>query len=97
MLKSGYKLKFGSWIEFAELDKFLKLKPDSGFLCKYEILKLWHFFVIYLTVHDRNHELNFCERFPNLKKIRINLNVVSNDSWDGLGQTFVKHIFVTIT
>ena len=31
MQKRGYKLKFGSWIEFAQLDKFLKIKPDSGF------------------------------------------------------------------
>ena len=31
MQKRGYKLKFGSWIEFAQLDKFLKTKPDSGF------------------------------------------------------------------
>ena len=54
-----YKSKFGSWIEFAQqLDKFLKIEPDSGFLCKYEKLKLWHFCVIYLTVHDRNYELN---------------------------------------
>ena len=54
-----YKSKFGLWIEFAQqLDKFLKIKPDSGFLCKYEKLKLWHFCVIYLTVHDRNYELN---------------------------------------
>ena len=54
-----YKSKFGSWIEFAQqLDKFLKIKPYSGFLCKYEKLKLWHFCVIYLTVHDRNYELN---------------------------------------
>ena len=67
MKKLGYKLKFGSWIEFAkQLDKFLKTKPDSGFLCKYEKLKLWHFCVIYLTAHDRNHELDFCDRFPNL-------------------------------
>ena len=68
MQKLGYKLNFGSWIEFAlQLDKFLKIKPDSGFLCKYEKLKLWHFCVIYLTVHDRNHKLDFCDRFPNLK------------------------------
>ena len=60
MQKRGYKLNFGSWIEFAlQLDKFLKIKPDSGFLCKYEKLKLWHFCVIYLAVHDRNHELDF--------------------------------------
>ena len=40
MQKLGYKLKFGSWIEFAQIDKFLKIKPDSGFLSKYEKLKL---------------------------------------------------------
>ena len=60
--------KFGSWIEFPrQLDKFLKIKPGSGFFCKYETLKLWHFCVIYFTVHDRNHELDFCDRFLNLK------------------------------
>ena len=67
MQKPGYKLKFASWIEFAQLDKSLKIKPDSEFLCKYEKLELWHFCVIYLIVHDRNHELDFCDRFPNLK------------------------------
>ena len=67
MQKRGYKLKFGSWTEFPQLDKPLKIKPDSGFLCKYEKLKLWHFCVIYLTVHDQNHELDFCDRLPNLK------------------------------
>ena len=30
MQKLGYKLKFGSWIEFVQkLDKFLKITPDS--------------------------------------------------------------------
>ena len=67
MQKLGYKLKFGSWIKFTqELDNFLKIKPDSGLLCKYETIKLWHFCVIYSTVHDWNHELDFCDRFPNL-------------------------------
>ena len=92
--KLGYKLKFGSWIEFAQLDKSLKTKPD---LCKYEKLKLWHFSIIYLTLHDRNHELGFCDRFPNFKKLRIKFNVVYNNSWDILSQNFVKDIFVTIT
>ena len=68
MQKLGYKLKFGSWIEFAQqLDKFLKIKPGSGFLCKYKTWKWWDFYVIYLTVHDWNHELDFWDRFPNLK------------------------------
>ena len=41
MQKLRYKLNFGSWIEFAlQLDKFLKIKPDSGFLCKYEKIKI---------------------------------------------------------
>ena len=41
MQKLGYKLKFGSRNEFPrQLDKFLKIKPGSGFLCKYETLKL---------------------------------------------------------
>ena len=68
MQKLGDKLKFGSWIEFAQrLDKFLKIKPGSGFLCKYKTWKWWDFYVIYLTVHDWNHELDFWDRFPNLK------------------------------
>ena len=68
MQKLRCKLKFGSWIEFAQqIDKFLKIKPDPGFLCKYKKLKLWHFCVIYLTVHNRNHEFDFCDRFPNSK------------------------------
>ena len=67
MQKLGHKLKFGSWIELAQLDKSSKIKPDSDFLCKYEKLKLWHFCVIYLTVHDWNHELDFCARFTSLK------------------------------
>ena len=68
MQKLGYKLKFGSLIKFTQqLDNFLKIKPDSDLLYKYETLKLWHFCVIYSTVHDWNHELDFCDRFPNLK------------------------------
>ena len=67
MQKLGYKFKFGSWIEFAQLDKFFKIKPDSGFLWKYETLKLGRFCVIYLAVHDWNHKLDFSDRFPHLK------------------------------
>ena len=41
MQKLGYKLKFGSLIKFTQqLDNFLKIKPDSGLLYKYETLKL---------------------------------------------------------
>ena len=32
MQKIGYKLKFGSWIEFAQLDKFLKIKTCLLFM-----------------------------------------------------------------
>ena len=68
MQKLGCKLKFNSWIEFAQqLDKLLKIKPGSGFFSKCETLTLWHFCLIYLTVHDRNYELNFCDRLLNLK------------------------------
>ena len=31
MQKIGYKLKFGSWIEFAQLDKILKIKTSLAF------------------------------------------------------------------
>ena len=36
----------------AKLDIFLKMKPDSGSICKYEELKLRHSGEIYSTVHD---------------------------------------------
>ena len=54
-------------LKFAKLDIFLKVKPDSGSICKYEKLKLWHSFEIYLTVHDGNHEVEFYERITNVK------------------------------
>ena len=41
--KLGDNIKIWFMNEFAQLDKFLKVKPNSGFLCKYEKLKLWHF------------------------------------------------------
>ena len=47
--------------------KFLKIKPGSGSLGKYEMLKLWDFCEICLTVHDRNHEPDFGDRIPNEK------------------------------
>ena len=59
--------------KFAQLDKLLKIKLDSGFICQYEkfdnmkimsIRKLWHFFEIYLTVHD---EPDFCDIIPSEK------------------------------
>ena len=31
---------------------------------------------IYLTVHDGNHELAFCDRVPNEKKIKDNIKRV---------------------
>ena len=52
--------------KFTQLDKFWKIKIDSGFKWKYEKLKLWNFFEIYVTVRDGNHEPNFCDRIPNL-------------------------------
>ena len=53
--------------KFARLDIFLKFKPDSGPICKYEKLQLRHSCEIYLTVHDGNLKINFCERVPNEK------------------------------
>ena len=29
-------------LKFAKLDIFLKIKPGSGSICRYEMLKLWH-------------------------------------------------------
>ena len=50
--------------KFAKLDIFLKIKPDSGSICKYEKLKLWHSCEVYLMGHDGNQELGFCDRIP---------------------------------
>ena len=44
--------------KFAKLDIFLKIKPYS-YLC--------HSYEIYLTVHDGNDEIDFCDRVPNEK------------------------------
>ena len=55
--------------KFAKLDIFLKIKPDSGSVCKYEKLRLWHSCEIYLTVHDGNHEIYFCDKVQ-IKKIK---------------------------
>ena len=53
--------------KFAKLAIFLKIKPGSGSVCKYEKLKLWHSCKIYLTVDDGNHELDFWNKVPNEK------------------------------
>ena len=53
--------------KFAKLNIFLKMKPGSGSICKYEKLKLRHFCEIYLTVHDGNHEFDFCDKIRNEK------------------------------
>ena len=92
MQKLEFELKFSLEFKFAQLDKFLKIKLDSGSICEYEKLKLWHFCEIYLTVHDSNHEPDFCDRIPNEK------NQGSNLTWSVTisGQNFVKHIFVAI-
>ena len=83
--------------EFAKLDVFLKFKPDSGSICKYEKLKLWHSCDISLMVHVGNHKIDFCDRVPNEKRLRIKFNVVCNCSWDISSEKFIKHIFVKIT
>ena len=51
----------------AKLNIFLKTEPDSGSICKYEKLKLWHSCEIYLMVHDGNYETDFCDEVPNEK------------------------------
>ena len=53
--------------KFAKLDILLKIKLDSGSICKYEKIKLWLSYEIYLTVHDGNHELDFYDRISNEK------------------------------
>ena len=53
--------------KFPKLDIFLKIKKDSGSICKFKKLELWHSCEIYLTVHDGNHELEFCDRVPTEK------------------------------
>ena len=37
-------------LKFAKLDIFLKFKPGSGSICKYDKLKLWHSCEIHLTM-----------------------------------------------
>ena len=59
----------------AKLDIFLKMKPNSGSMCKYEELKLRHSGEIYSTVRDWNH---FYDRVLNEKKLRVKFNVVFN-------------------
>ena len=51
--------------KFATSNIFLKIKPDSGSICKFEKLKLWHSCETYFTVHDGNHEIAFYDRVPN--------------------------------
>ena len=53
--------------KFAKIDKFVKIKLDLCSICKYEKLKLSHSCEIYLTVPDRNHELDFHDRTSNEK------------------------------
>ena len=53
--------------KFTKLDIFLKIKPDSVCMWKFEKLKSWHSCEIYLTVHDGNHETDFCDGVPNKK------------------------------
>ena len=53
--------------KFSKLDIFLKIKPDSGSICRYKMLKLRHPCEIYLTLHNGNHEIDFYDRVPNEK------------------------------
>ena len=62
--------KFGLEFKFPQVDKFLKIKLDTGSISKYEKLKLWKFCEIYLTVHNGNHETDFLMlKLTLLKKI----------------------------
>ena len=49
------------------VDIFLKIKLDSGSICKYEKLKLWHSCEIYFAGNDGNHEFDLSDRIPNEK------------------------------
>ena len=89
--------KFECEFKFAKQDIFLKIKPDSGSICKFQKLKLWHSCEIYFTVDDGNHEIDFCDRVPNEKKLMIKSDMVCNSSWDISNENFVKHIFVKVT
>ena len=62
MQKLECEYKLFDEFKFAKPDIFLKVKPDSGSICKYEKLKLWHSCEIHLTIHDGNHELDFCDK-----------------------------------
>ena len=53
--------------KLAKLDIFLKIKLDSGSICKYEKLKLWHSCEIHLVMHDGNHEIDLWDRVSNKK------------------------------
>ena len=86
--------KFECEVKFAQLDIFLKIKPDAGSICKFDQLNLWHSREIYLTMRDGNHEIDFCDRVPNKKKLKIKFNVVCSSSWDISSENFVKHIFI---
>ena len=59
--------KFECEFKFAKLEIFLKIRPYSGSISKYEKLKLWHSCKIYLTVHDGNREVDFRDRVANEK------------------------------
>ena len=52
-------------LKLAKLDIFLKFKLESGSIYKYEKLKLLLSCKIYLTIHNRVHELDFCDSIGN--------------------------------
>ena len=54
------------WIQFAKLDIFLKTKRTEAPYANWKI-KIMNSCEMYLTVHDGNHELEFCDRVPNEK------------------------------
>ena len=56
MQKLKCDLKYGLEFKFATLEIFLKMKLDTGSICKYEKLKLRNSCEIYLIVHDGNQE-----------------------------------------
>ena len=67
-VNSNLVLKF----KFSKLTKFFKIKPDSGPICKYKKLKLWHSYKIYWQCMMGTMNLVFMMGFQ-MRKIKDNI------------------------